>query len=48
MGSLHNSSTAEAPNYGNLCAVMTDRWRLVNNKELYDRAADPGQTPSTV
>ena len=25
------------------CAVMTDRWRLVNGKELYDIPADPGQ-----
>jgi arylsulfatase A-like enzyme len=25
------------------CAVMTDRWRLVNGKELYDMTADPGQ-----
>ena len=24
-------------------AVMTDRWRLVNGRELYDIAADPGQ-----
>ena len=25
------------------CAVMTDRWRLVNGKELYDMEADPKQ-----
>ena len=25
------------------CAVMTDRWRLVNGRELYDMKADPGQ-----
>ena len=25
------------------CAVMTERWRLVNGKELYDIKADPGQ-----
>lgn len=25
-------------------AVMTERWRLVNGKELYDIRADPGQT----
>ena len=25
------------------CAVMTERWRLVNGKELYDVLADPGQ-----
>jgi len=26
------------------CSVMTDRWRLVNGKELYDLKADPKQT----
>ena len=25
------------------CSVMTDRWRLVNGKELYDLKADPKQ-----
>ncbi|NQU21553.1 MAG: arylsulfatase, partial [Candidatus Nealsonbacteria bacterium] len=25
------------------CAVMTDRWRLVDGKQLYDVKADPGQ-----
>src|SRR5262249_22131317 len=25
------------------CSVMTDRWRLINGKELYDLPADPGQ-----
>ncbi len=25
------------------CAVMTDRWRLVNGEELYDMRLDPGQ-----
>ncbi len=25
------------------CAAITDRWRLVNGRELYDMAADPGQ-----
>lgn len=25
------------------CAVMTDRWRLINGQELYDMTADPGQ-----
>jgi len=25
------------------CAVMTERWRLVNGRELYDMDADPGQ-----
>ena len=31
------------PNTGENCAVMTDRWRLVNDRELYDMTADPGQ-----
>ncbi|MCM8539523.1 MAG: arylsulfatase [Lentisphaeraceae bacterium] len=26
------------------CAVRTKRWRFVNNKELYDISADPGET----
>jgi arylsulfatase len=26
------------------CAVRTERWRFVNNTELYDIEADPGQT----
>ena len=26
------------------CAVMTDRWRLVDGAELYDMQADPGQS----
>ena len=26
------------------CAVRSERWRLVNNKELYDIEADPGET----
>ncbi|MCP5535510.1 MAG: arylsulfatase [Akkermansiaceae bacterium] len=26
------------------CAVRTSKWRFVNNKELYDIAADPGET----
>ncbi|TWU44314.1 Arylsulfatase [Novipirellula aureliae] len=26
------------------CAVRTDRWRFVNNKQLYDISADPGET----
>jgi len=25
------------------CSVMTERWRLINGKELYDIQADPGQ-----
>jgi len=31
------------PRHGVNCSVMTDRWRLVNNRELHDLAADPGQ-----
>ncbi|GAA4444701.1 arylsulfatase [Novipirellula rosea] len=26
------------------CAVRTEQWRFVNNKELYDISADPGET----
>jgi len=29
-------------------AVMTDRWRLVNGKELYDMTVDPGQKNNVV
>jgi arylsulfatase A-like enzyme len=29
-------------------SVMTDRWRLVNNKELYDIQADPGQRTNLI
>jgi len=31
------------PRYGVNCSVMTDRWRLVNDKELYDMTTDPEQ-----
>ena len=31
------------PVYGRNCAVMTDRWRLVEDSELYDMTTDPGQ-----
>jgi arylsulfatase A-like enzyme len=34
---------ARPPVLGNNCAVMTDRWRLVNDRELYDMTNDPGQ-----
>lgn len=27
-----------------VCAVMTDRWRLVDGEQLFDMRADPGQT----
>ena len=33
----------EHPRKWKQCAVMTDRWRLINGKELYDIKADPGQ-----
>ncbi len=33
----------EHPQKWKQCAVMTDRWRLINGKELYDIKADPGQ-----
>jgi arylsulfatase len=31
-----------------LCAIRTARWRLVNNKELYDITADPGETVNVI
>lgn len=31
------------PRHGVNCSVMTDRWRLVNQQELYDMTNDPGQ-----
>lgn len=45
LGTPHNNGGANAPppRYGEGCAVMTDPWRLVNDKELYDMANDPGQ-----
>lgn len=33
----------EYPQKWRECAVMTERWRLVKGKELYDLTADPGQ-----
>jgi len=38
-----HSQRIEYPEKWRKCAVMTDRWRLVNGKELYDIKADPGQ-----
>jgi len=38
-----HSQRIEVPHKWRQCAVMTDRWRLVNGKELYDMQADPGQ-----
>lgn len=40
---LVHSQRVEYPQKWRKCAVMTDRWRLVNGKELYDMPADPGQ-----
>ncbi|MDA7935777.1 arylsulfatase [bacterium] len=37
-----NPGKREAAIYAK-CAVRTDRWRLVNNKELYDISKDPSQ-----
>ena len=38
-----HSQRIEYPEKWRKCAVMTDRWRLVNGQELYDIEADPGQ-----
>ncbi len=38
-----HSQRIEHPQKWRKCAVMTNRWRLINGKELYDMAADPGQ-----
>ena len=38
-----DSQRIEHPEKWRKSAVMTDRWRLVNGKELYDIGADPGQ-----
>ncbi len=38
-----DSQRIEHPEKWRKSAVMTDRWRLVNGKELYDIHADPGQ-----
>jgi arylsulfatase A-like enzyme len=40
---LVHSQRIDHPAKWRKCAVMTDRWRLVNGKELYDMRADPGQ-----
>ena len=37
------SANPTAPVYGENCSVMTDRWRLVNDKELFDIEADRAQ-----
>jgi arylsulfatase A-like enzyme len=38
-----HSQRLDHPEKWRKCAVMTDRWRLINGKELYDMAADAGQ-----
>ena len=45
LGTPANRVAANPPTpvYGENCAVMTERWRLINDRELYDMNADPGQ-----
>jgi arylsulfatase A-like enzyme len=45
MGTPRNETgpNPPAPMPGNGCAVMRGRWRLVNDRELYDLTKDPGQ-----
>jgi arylsulfatase A-like enzyme len=38
-----HSQRIDHPKKWRKCAVMTDRWRLVNGKQLFDMPADPGQ-----
>ncbi|MEM9379634.1 MAG: arylsulfatase [Planctomycetota bacterium] len=38
-----HSQRVEHPRKWRKCAVMTERWRLVNGEELYDVTSDPGQ-----
>lgn len=38
-----DSQRIEHPQKWRQCAVMTDRWRLINGRELYDIRGDPGQ-----
>lgn len=40
---ITDSQRIEHPEKWRKSAVMTDRWRLINGKELYDIKADPGQ-----
>lgn len=40
---LVHSQRVEHPRKWRKCAVMSERWRLVNGTELYDIMADPGQ-----
>jgi len=39
-----DSQRIEHPEKWRKSAVMTDRWRLINGKELYDLPRDPGQS----
>ncbi len=39
----HAGPNAPPPQFGKGCAVMTDRWRLVNDRELYDMSEDSAQ-----
>ena len=38
-----HSQRVDVPEKWRKCAVMTDRWRLVDGRELYDISKDPGQ-----
>ena len=38
-----HSQRVEHPRKWRKCAVMTERWRLVNGEQLFDMRADPGQ-----
>ena len=38
-----HSQRIEHPERWRQSAVMTERWRLINGRELFDRSADPGQ-----
>jgi hypothetical protein len=42
-GGNKTGPNAPPPEFGKNCAVMTDRWRFVNDMELYDMTIDPGQ-----
>ncbi len=45
MGTPRNETgpNPPSPKYGHGCAVMTDRWRWVNDRGLYDLTNDPRQ-----
>lgn len=38
-----HSQRVEHPRMWRKCTVMTERWRLINGKQLFDIVADPGQ-----